>query len=473
MLAAAAGAAGAQAAGAPGAGGAPRPAASAAPPPAWVLGIARFDVKEKGAPSSSAPIGEALPLLIAGRLAKLPPRSIPPDEAAEAARLSTLRALFAAGADLASKLDARSAAFMAPYASPEARDPAVKAADKAVAESRKKLTELSPEGRAEIGAAGESRAAVLWPGNVGGDLVDAKAGAAAAAKANAVDLLVTGSVELLSGYAAVTIRGFDRSLGREVFSWKGVCSLEDPEPLAEETAIRLERWTAGKDFARLAIRVAPASARVEVDGVEVGPERIFYGFEAGEMVVEAEAGGFLPYRQTLRLALGERRSIDISMSPWIFGNALVTVDPPGAAISVDSVPAGAAPLSIPLDGTRGVLVARAEGRESASLVLPASGDLDLGISLLPSDGLGPAGRIEAARESFFKALGWLVLAIPPTALSAGAYSLYSEADGRSPLESTSRSRVVSGIVLGASAAATAAASVNAIAKLVRYLKAAR
>jgi hypothetical protein len=466
LLAAAAGSAGAQATGA---GGAPRPAEAAAPSPAWVLGVARFDVRENGAPSSASPIGEALPLLIAGRLATLPPRSTPPDEAAEAARLSSLRAIFAAGADLASKLDARSAAFLTPYASPEARDPAVKAADRAVAESRKKLMEITPD----VGAAGDARAATLWSGNAGGDLVDAKAGAAAAAKASGVDLLVTGSIELLSGYAAVTVRGFDRALGREVFSWKGACSLEDPEPLAEETAIRLERWTAGKDFARLAIRVSPASARVEVDGVECGPERIVYDFEAGDAVVEAEADGFLPYRETLRLALGERRAIDVAMSPRILGSALVTVDPPGAAVSIDSVPAGAAPLSIPLDGTRGVLVARAEGRESASVVLPASGDQGVAISLLPSDGLGPAGRIEAAREAFFKALGWLVVAIPPTALSAGAYSLYSEADGRSPLESTSRSRVVSGIVLAASAVATATASVNAIAKLVRYLKAAR
>jgi hypothetical protein len=422
---------------------------------------------------------------MAGLLATLPPRMTPPDEASEAARLSSLRELFAAGADLASKLDARSAAFLTPYASPEARDPALKAADKAVEDSRKRLMELSPSDGATGSAQGapgqgaaapqaeKARAAVLWSGHAGGDLVDAKAGAAAAAKASGVDLLVTGSIDLRSGYAAVTVRGYDRALDREVFSWKGACSLEDPEPLAEELAIRLERWTAGRDFARLAIRVSPASARVEVDDVECGPGRIVYDFDAGDAVVEAEAGGFLPYRETLRLSLRERRTLDVVLSPRSLGSALVTVDPPGASISVDSVPAGTSPLSIPLDGTRGVLVARADGREGASVVLPASGDQSVGISLLPSDGLGPTGRVEAAREDFFKALGWLVVAIPPTALSAGAYSLYSEAEGRSPLASTGRSRLVSGIVLAASAAGTAAASVNSIIKLVRYLKAAR
>ncbi len=452
-----------------------QPASGPKDEPAWILGIARFSLS--GEDGASASIGDIIPTLILGRLASLPPRAQSAEEAREAAALAELRALFSAGAELASKLDARSSAFFDPASAPEARKPAIAKADSAVAESRKKLEALfADDGKGEGDEDGPDsgpRASRLWEGHARGELIDAKAGAAQAAKSSGVDLLVAGSIEIRSGYALATLRGYDRSLEREVFAWEDACSVEDPEPLAAAMAARLEFWVAGRDFARIEIRASPASARITVNGRELDRSGIAYIFDELEATIEAGAAGYGAFSEIIPLRHGERRALSIALSPLSLGSALVQVDPPGASLSLDSVPIGEAPLTIALDGTRRILSASAPGREGASLVLPESGDERLDIVLPLEDALGPEGRLEAARGGFYSSLGLLAISIPATALSIGARNVYAEAEARSPAASASAARASADIVVIAAAAGTAAAAVNMFFRLAKYLGAAR
>ena len=92
-----------------------------------------------------------------------------------------------------------------------------------------------------------------------------RGGLAQAAKTAGVDLLVSGSLAVDSGYATLSLRGFDSALGREVFAWKGFCAVDDPEPLASEMAEKLEAWSAGRPFARVELKSRPASAEIRVN----------------------------------------------------------------------------------------------------------------------------------------------------------------------------------------------------------------
>ncbi len=347
-------------------------------------------------------------------------------------------------------------------------------ADEAVAQSREKLEDLLAGGGSEGGGADSGpRASLLWEGHARGELIEAKSGPASAAKASGVDLLVTGSIEIRSGYALATIRGYDRSVERVVFAWEDAASVEDPEPLAAALAARLERWIAGRDFARIEIDASPASARVRVNGSEVDRSGVAYVLDAGEATITAEAAGYGSFRQDIYLRPGERRNLSVVLSPLSLGSALVLVDPPGASVSLDSVPLGEAPLTIALDGTRGILSAIAPGREGASLVLPESGDSTLEIALPLDDGLGPRGRLEAARGGFYSSLGWLAIAIPATALSIGARNVYAEAETRSPSASAGTARATADVVVIAAAAGAGAAAINMFIHLIKYLGAAR
>jgi hypothetical protein len=295
-----------------------------------------------------------------------------------------------------------------------------------------------------------------------------------AAKAAGVDLLVTGEISLQTGYAIVQLRGFDAALEREVFAWKGFCSVDDPGPLAEDFAARLERWTAGRDFARLDLSLVPASARLEANGLAIessGP--VIYAFSNESLRLDASASGFVPRSADMELALGERKSLELILEAQRTGHLGLTTDPEGAAVSVDSVPIGSSPIVIELDGSRGIASVSAPGSETRTIILPAAGESDLALTLLPSDGLGSKGRIAAAKDDFYRSFGWFVLAVPTPFLTWGLFSGYNNAYALSGRKSLYDARTVSVAAFSAAAAATAVTATFMIIKLVKYLAATR
>jgi hypothetical protein len=455
-----------------------KPGAAAAS--SWVLGIARFSGADL--PLESFPLADVLPRLVAAELGVLPDHLRSADDAAAAAELAAARSRLQYGADLAARLDERAARFFDPSVPAEARYSELASADKKVEEAAAKLEPDdagSPAAAPSPPGPGERPvAAKLWEGNGRGELIDDPASSpAAAAKAKGVDLLVYGSVSPLADYTLVLVYGYDSALDRTVFSWKGFCSPEDPAPLAKELASKLERWTAGREFARLDVAVEPRSAIVLVDKHRLDPGApSVYRYGPGLVRVEAAAAGYTAAAADVDLALGERRSVSLTLEPRVLGAASIETDPPDAKLLVDSVPvavAEGAPLSLPLSGRREIVAAYAPGRESALVPLPASGEASIRIELKPDDGLGAAGRVEKAKDEFYKAFGWFFLSLPVSVLSAGTLSVYSEAAVRSLDSGLISSYYASQVVTGAAVAVSAGLAANMIVRLVRYLRTAR
>jgi len=435
----------------------------------WVIGIARFTAEDL--PSEMMPLADVIPRLIAADLVVLPPRLQPETEARKAASYSEESALFTVGAELSTRLDERAARFLDPSLSPTARSSEIAAADKKVRESSTNLGK-APEG---LSSAPNQILARLWEGNARGELLERPTSSpAATAKGKELDFLVYGEVSMASGYALVRVSGFDASLHETVFSWKGFCAPDDPAPLARDFARRIERWTAGREFARLDIDVDPRSALVSVDGQLLsGNALVAYRFEPSTVSVEATASGYSPASSITQLELGEREELSLKLEPTVSGSASIVADPPDASILVDSIPVGTAPLTVPLSGRREIVSAHAPGREQTLSVLPASGEVSLNLALRLDDGRGPGGRVSEAKDRFYKALGWFFLSVPVSSLATGARSLYAEAATRSSNSGIASASTLSGIAVGVSLTASAALAVNAIIYLTRYLKTAR
>ena len=437
----------------------------------WTLGLARFGQVTAGEPLSV--LQETLPRLIAADLISLPIRRIPDAAAAETAKLSVLRAYFSAGVDLASKLDARSAFFFEPSLDQYAKKDSIRLAEKQIASASQKMAELDLATTASR-IMPIDRVAKLWDGNANGQLIDITvSGLSPAAKAVGVDLLVNGSITRQSGYAMVVVRGFDATLERDVFVWKTFCSIDDPAPLAADIARRLELWVAGRAFARIGLSLNPSSADLRVNGeLFSGKSLVLYTYENGRVNLETTASGYATRNINVDLILGDRKSIDIVLEPLETGIVHLTTDPPDTAISLDSVPLGRSPISIKLDGGRGIANATAQDHESQNIVLPSSGESELNINLLPSDGLGPSGRIGVAKDLFYSSLGWFVLCIPATTLTAGVFGGYDEAYVRSGASSIYDSRNIAVAALTTSIIATGVTATVMIIRLIKYLKAA-
>lgn len=411
-----------------------------------------------------------IPRLIGAELVVLPPRLAPESESREASTLKEERARFAKGEELATLLDERAARFLDPALDPAARGAGIASADAKVHESSRALEPAAAKGGSpEASAPPRPVSARLWDGNGRGELLEAVDSPASAAKAKSLDLFVYGDVSMVSGYALVRVEGYDASLQRTAFSWKAFCSPDDPAPLAKDFAARIERWVAGRDFARLDLDVQPRSARVYVDGESLSSEgRSIYRFEPGPVRVEAEAPGYDASSTVAELVLGERRSLSVSLAPAVVGSATITVDAPDATVLVDSVPAGGSPVTLPLSGRREIVTAYAPGRERATVVLPASGQAAVSIDLsLDEDG---AGRLSEAKDDFFKALGWFFVSLPVSSLAVGIDSINEEAAARTYDSGLISASSVSDAAKNISIAGSAVLAINAIVRLYRYLR---
>jgi hypothetical protein len=390
--------------------------------------------------------------------------------ARENAMLVAERARFAAGLDLATKLDARADTFLQPSLDLDARKAAESSADTQVEASSQKLDDivadkgLPPSGPVELSAR-------LWDGFSKGSLIDTpKSSLAQAAKQAGVDLLVTGTLAINEDYAVVQVSGYDASLDRIVFSWEAFCSVDDPAPAASEIAGRLEEWVAGRDFARIDINLDPPFAELTVDGERfAGAAPVYYAYASTTINLEATAPGYSARQMEVELEPGERKTLDIKLDPQSTGHANIQTNPTGAKITLDSVPVGKAPVQVALDGSKEILTASATGWETQTVVLPTEGEREVDIDLLPSDGQGPGGRITKAKDSFYQSLGWFVITIPTTSLLAGLFNSYDDAYSRSGSADLYLSRSISLAGLSVSAVACAATFALMVPKLIKYL----
>jgi len=443
----------------------------------WTIGLAEFSLRSPIGTSTGdlGSLRSVLPLLIAADLADLPPRHSSAADRAAAAEHAALQEWFGAGSELYGSLDARALRFLDPSPSPAQRAAQLLTADQNVAKARAKLESSIAARQAPSPSVDAPMRSALWEGNSQGRLIDPDSGIPSSlAKTNKVDLLVFGSLRDRSGYAEAVIRGYDAQLGKDVFTWTGYCSIEDPSPLARSFARKIEEWTAGRPFSRLVVDPTPDSARIAVDGdyLPIG-QRTIYRYSSGPIVLRVEAPGCVPIKSQIELNLGEWKQVDVRLDPKKTGTAVVSVSPPAAQISLDSLPKGPGPLTVDLDGTRIIASASAPGFEPGTAVLPKSGDAEIHIDLRPSDGLGPGGRFEKAKDSFYGSLGWFVLSVPVTALTAGLANGYAEAAIRTGDPGLASSAQSSQVALGAAIGTSVALAINAIIHLVIYIDSTR
>jgi hypothetical protein len=439
----------------------------------WIIGITQFSSGEKE--GSSTILLSTLPRLIISDLQSLPMRRVPPEEAVQIAKMAKARARFAAGTELSTKLDERSLGFLNPTTWGAEKSFNIYTADKAVRDSHDKLVEILKEKKTKERPIGEGidLTVKLWSGHAKGKLIDPPGDdLAKAAKTADVDLLVSGTVSIMeSGYAAVVLRCYDAAIDREVLSMKYHCAVDDPEPIARDMADRLERWCAGRDFTRIEVLPDPAAAEMFVNGLPLsGNTHVAYVYEPGLVHISANAQGYESESAEILVALGERRTVELKLEAKASGKVAITTTPEGASVNIDSVPMGETPLTIGLDGSRKVISVSAEGMESETAVLPASGESDMNFQLKPSDGIGPAGRIAAAKDDFYWSLGWFAVSVPITTLTLGIYNGYDEAYQRSASPSLGYSRWNASRALMAACTLSATTAVFMVIRLVKYLK---
>jgi hypothetical protein len=421
-------------------------------------------------------------------LAVLPPHSDGAAYLEELGKRERGASIFAAGADLAGKLDALALRNLEPGIDPWQRKLNVEDARGKVKSAAGKVAELEKAADGKKVAAATApgsadakpvppRESKLWQDNAEGLLFEAQsAPRGSLLKDKKVDLLVYGSVEAIGDYVSVVVRGYDAALDRDVFTWQDYASPSDPSPLAGDMADRIASYIAGRAYARIDLEVEPPSAELMVDGRKLASgERRIYSFGTPSVTVDASA----PDRSSCEIAIevkeGDRKKISFELPPFSTGVARISTLPGGLTVFLDGLPLGASPVEATIPGRRSVASAfiESEGKvqSSASVIVPASGKAELAIRPSSEDkDLGK--RVEKAKDDFYWALGWFMLALPPTTICRGLNSIYynaCEAGGTAELLKAYNDSSTALAILGT---VTGGLAINAIVRLVGYISAA-
>ncbi len=465
--------------------GAAGTAADAVPSSQTVYTVALGSISDKGLSAAERGFPPALLQLISQRLpALLPPRLPDGSYEAEMASLSSLTSLYSAGTELATKLDSLALVCLQPGIIAEKRDQNRESAEAEVEKAHKKLEDLKTDGgktgqdstSAENAVARDPRKTSLYDGNLKGDFIEAgKAGPAAAISGKNISLLIYGEAEDSGGYVALTLYGYDSGIGRNVFSWRDYSAASDPEPLASELAARIAAWVGGEDYARIAIDLSPSRAYLLVNGrVLEQDERTLYLSGYGSITIEAASPGSEAKALRLDYGPGDRKHVGLILGSVPMGDVFISADPADASLALNGMPLGKAPLTAGLTGERAVVTASAPGYESATAIVPASGGGSLELKLRPDDGIGPEGRLNKARDSFYWSLGFLILSIPVATISYAVTYGYSAAAaaayGSSYYNAIYNSWKTAYYVYGGSLALVTGTAINAGIHLYFYIK---
>lgn len=466
--------------------GAFRVGAQAAPGarPALKLAFARLAI-EPGRDGPAERLSWGLPDGLRGRLAFVDRRFMLAEEIEALDTAASLVEREGAARSLAEALAARDRASLSN------RDPFKRAAELRDAEAKIGAAgrAVPPPGEARSGPKGVSEAGprplAYWQDvalGIEAGLAPPVSDPAAFCRASSVDYLVYGSIQRLDGYLALNLRLYSAPAGRELWSETHYAAEDEFETVIDALERPLAAALFGRAYARLDLSLFPATARlVDGDGRALSPGELY--FSAGTVEAVAAAPGYESRLLRFKVEPGRDATIRAELEATPLASFIVESDPPGASLFLDGAFLGQTPLELP--GFAGLRTLRLSlpGREDLRSTVqgsPPDGALRFGFAA-PSASTQPE-RIAAAKDDFYRALGWFVISLPVSTLSYGSFRLYYDASaaavdaGINDPDAIARLRTgytISQTVFWTSSAVSLGLAINAGLRLARYLRAAR
>lgn len=301
-------------------------------------------------------------------------------------------------------------------------------------------------------------------------------------RASSIDYLVYGTIEGVDGYFAISLRLYSALAARELWSQTGYYAEDEFETVLDALERPLATAIFGRAYARLDLSLFPPSARlVDQDGRALNSGELFFDARRAEAV--AAAPGYESRLIRFRIEPGKDAAIRAELDPLPSPSFVVESDPPGASLYLDGVLLGLTPLELPGFAELRSLRLSLPGREDLRSALqgsPPDGTLRFGFA--PPTGATQGGRIAAAKDDFYQALGWFVLSLPISTLSYGSFRMYYDASQTAldagivdpaAIARLNTSYTISQAVFWTSSAVSLGLAINAGVKLARYLKSAR
>ena len=185
---------------------------------------------------------------------------------------------------------------------------------------------------------------------------------------------VWGRVEEIGGFVYVEVRALETARGREVFTYQDA---GDPQTISDAMVGASEELATvflGGPWAALTVQSDPDDAAIFVDGrfAAIGTSLIPY-LSPGRKQVQVTAEGYVPVTAEVSVIAGQRAALQVTLSPVDTGSIVVSSQPPGARVYLDSRIQGVAPVTVPRpQQTRRLLAITDAGAVAVARVAPGS-----------------------------------------------------------------------------------------------------
>jgi hypothetical protein len=323
------------------------------------------------------------------------------------------------------------------------------------------------------GAEGKSLAAAQSPRSPASDL-------AKLCEAEGIDYLFYGSIKGAGSFLNLELALYSAALNDTL--WRGVeyVAPDALDGLAELFIRPAASALMGRDYARLFLETDPPNARIQTEGgAAIGQGQLFFAESLTRLSLSAP--GYDTQLVPLYIETGRDLILKASLNKRQRAGFIIDSDEPGASVYLDGVYLGTVPLE--LEGFAETKVLRVSAQGKSELQLPLQGSPLSGILSLPplaELGSGYKSRLDEAKDRFYGSLGWFVLSLPVSVLSFGSFRMYYDAGAAAApiitdpaaIDSLNTRYIVSQSLFWASSAVSAGLAVNAVIKLIRYIRAA-
>jgi len=232
-----------------------------------------------------------------------------------------------------------------------------------------------------------------------------------------LDLLVGGSVQEVQGYLLLDVWAFDPLAGRKVFSSRNAASRDELYASIPVFAREIARTILGRPWALVAFAPDPPQADLFVDGTLVasGATPVLY-LSPGTHDIRLSATGYGDVSHTVELEPGRETRIADSLEKTVGGTIVVSSDPAGADLYLDSFWMGKTPLTMDRPPVRSRGILSLKGFYDAPFSLDPASPTALSFELQKDVGSKDVLRTKA-RDDFYSSLGFFAFSLPLPAFS--------------------------------------------------------
>ncbi len=242
-----------------------------------------------------------------------------------------------------------------------------------------------------------------------------------------LDCIISGTLEPLGELIYIEVNAYIRATQEIRLLYRGTFFPNEGDRVVEELEKPLRSFLYGKEWSDIMLKVKPKTAEVYLDGskAKIDETGTIRYVEPGLHSIEIRAPGYVSDQRTVETVDGSTVVVDADLQKADPQTWVITSDPSGAEVLLDSVYIGETPLVLKEQVAPGSILISKEGYSKRVFVMPKEQNR-LNVPLHP-ESINIDAVVASSRKRFYQGLTAFLLSLPLTVVSYGQSNEYAYA----------------------------------------------